>query len=529
MGRYSLAAQAICLLSSIHSALAYIPARAANISQGLGLDVHDNSKVTLTWNPSGTYETVVSYQQMGNNSQGISKGALIPIREEDFTNNDTTTTPWIALIGCDYNATNASMELDIFTMVRDRGARAALLYSNTSDGCLLNEGYRTGDFEQIFDIFTSKTAANSIIIQSQFRILEHKYTVWDPALLTANNQSVTSALYRNALNTSPYLVAALRAWNATGEESADDPSAVPTTVYNPSTTHDSEPSQSLAMIILYVIISLVSALFIIVIVSGAVRAFRHPERYGPRLYDPTLEGDEGQPQTRAAGLTRAILETFPVIKFGRTNDQMQNQSTRTYRQEMKKWSLENGEQPSRDLLQPAHGQPNSVFDASRQASPIRHSSEVANRAMRPHSTEMAPSTSDASDTQQLDPAAIGNQTCPICIVDFEEGDDVRVLPCEGKHRFHKDCVDPWLLELSSSCPICREDFHVLEEMAVAADGRDRERSESGHREEEDHVPPAEHHTSSRFTRYLRFANKRRRSQRSSQQPPDNAAVSPTPA
>lgn len=53
------------------------------------------------------------------------------------------------------------------------------------------------------------------------------------------------------------------------------------------------------------------------------------------------------------------------------------------------------------------------------------------------------------------PASIGRETCPICIVDFEEGDDIRVLPCEGNHCFHQTCVDPWLLELSSSCPICR--------------------------------------------------------------------------
>jgi hypothetical protein len=56
----------------------------------------------------------------------------------------------------------------------------------------------------------------------------------------------------------------------------------------------------------------------------------------------------------------------------------------------------------------------------------------------------------------LSPEAMGRETCPICIVDFEEGDDIRVLPCEGKHRFHPECVDQWLLQLSSSCPICRQ-------------------------------------------------------------------------
>jgi hypothetical protein len=69
-----------------------------------------------------------------------------------------------------------------------------------------------------------------------------------------------------------------------------------------------------------------------------------------------------------------------------------------------------------------------------------------------------PSTISASTSAQEDdplPESIGRETCPICIVDFEDGDDVRVLPCEGKHVFHQACVDPWLLELSSSCPICR--------------------------------------------------------------------------
>jgi len=118
----------------------------------------------------------------------------------------------------------------------------------------------------------------------------------------------------------------------------------------------------------------------------------------------------------------------------------------------------------------------------------------------------------ASDKTDIVPAAIGRETCPICIMDFEEGDDLRLLPCEGKHRFHQTCVDPWLLELSSSCPICREDFLALENIIS--------RSQHGHGlaqdddfDQPDHRRSMAYGSSSispgnRFSRYLRFAKRR---------------------
>ena len=33
--------------------------------------------------------------------------------------------------------------------------------------------------------------------------------------------------------------------------------------------------------------------------------------------------------------------------------------------------------------------------------------------------------------------------CAVCLTEFEEGDEVRVLPCG--HIFHLDCCDKWLL------------------------------------------------------------------------------------
>lgn len=43
--------------------------------------------------------------------------------------------------------------------------------------------------------------------------------------------------------------------------------------------------------------------------------------------------------------------------------------------------------------------------------------------------------------------------CPICLVEFLEEDEIRVLPHCG-HSFHLACVDLWLAA-HSSCPSCR--------------------------------------------------------------------------
>ena len=75
------------------------------------------------------------------------------------------------------------------------------------------------------------------------------------------------------------------------------------------------PTTAVAMIILYSITGIITALFLIIIVVGAVRAHRHPERYGPRRI-------AGRPrQSRAKGIARAMLETLPIVKFGETNEQ----------------------------------------------------------------------------------------------------------------------------------------------------------------------------------------------------------------
>jgi hypothetical protein len=291
------------------------------------------------------------------------------------------------------------------------------------------------------------------------------------------------------------------------------------------------------MVTLYVITGLVSALFLVVILTGvsalwlfrsslthiwiqAVRAFRHPERYGPRAYDPTTDGPEGEGQTRALGIARAVLDTFPVIKWGRNNNSPQ--SPRGYPEPKMGREYNNGNYSSRSL----------------EGARSRESAESNphDRHHRPLSADGAgiPGTVRYSGTRRssqgsgiVDPAAIGRETCPICIVDFEEGDDVRVLPCPGQHRFHKDCVDPWLLELSTSCPICREgvclkfgdrtlahivsDFQALENMAIAQDEDQAIILSDPEPTETNIYPPQQQSTTSWFAKYMSFAQRKRRS------------------
>jgi hypothetical protein len=46
-------------------------------------------------------------------------------------------------------------------------------------------------------------------------------------------------------------------------------------------------------------------------------------------------------------------------------------------------------------------------------------------------------------------------SCAICLATYSTGEEVRCLPCDPRHHFHRECVDDWLM-LNCSCPICRK-------------------------------------------------------------------------
>ncbi|KAH8233518.1 hypothetical protein KR026_009157 [Drosophila bipectinata] len=58
-------------------------------------------------------------------------------------------------------------------------------------------------------------------------------------------------------------------------------------------------------------------------------------------------------------------------------------------------------------------------------------------------------TGKISDEKDVD-----SDCCAICIEAYKPTDTIRILPC--KHEFHKNCIDPWLIE-HRTCPMCKLD------------------------------------------------------------------------
>lgn len=49
--------------------------------------------------------------------------------------------------------------------------------------------------------------------------------------------------------------------------------------------------------------------------------------------------------------------------------------------------------------------------------------------------------------------------CAICLEEFENGEQVRVLACS--HLYHRCCIDPWLQSSSNCCPLCKREVPNL--------------------------------------------------------------------
>lgn len=341
-------------------------------------------------------------------SQGLSGNLhyTTPESERNLTNTD------IAYISCDnHDYTGFMSALQVLNQsMTAHNLTAVILYSTTSDYCRLDDASSLG---QAFPILSMTNKEASAIVLNLTRA-----STFNPA------QKFFVEVRRSRIGD----------WR-NGDN--NDSNGRPQNPLGPS------PSTAVAMIILYSITGIITALFLVIIITGAVRAHRHPDRYGPR---DTL----GRPrQSRARGLGRAILDTLPIVKFGERDPPKPADVELGSTSETRGANSTDGDQAgvTSQQNQPVGTSPSSTQDAVPK-SPVEQQSGIA--AAEPSTTAVpaAGVTSNATPDEVLG--------CSICTDDFEKGQDIRVLPCD--HKFHPECVDPWLLNVSGTCPLCRVDL-----------------------------------------------------------------------
>ncbi|KAI4773045.1 hypothetical protein E4T52_11966 [Aureobasidium sp. EXF-3400] len=269
-------------------------------------------------------QTVGAVQPLTESADAnLNFGIRDPLYHVTTSNRENLTDQDIALISCDSGDYSGFLSLnDVYRTALGVNASAIILYSLTAEQCNITD---TGSAY--------------------------------PRVYSMSNQTESQALLSH-LNTAYNLQAVIQHTSTSNSNNGANSQGQ-------SQTYGSSPTTAVAMIILYSVTGIITALFLIIIITGAIRAHRHPERYGPRNVT-------GRPrQTRARGIARAMLDTIPVVKFG--------------------------EQPKPD-----------------------------------------PKVTDVE------------------LADTDTPVDLRVLPCD--HKFHPACIDPWLLNVSSTCPLCRVDL-----------------------------------------------------------------------
>jgi hypothetical protein len=216
---------------------------------------------------------------------------------------------------------------------------------------------------------------------------------------------------------------------------SSNPSPPPQNPLGPS------PSTAVAMIILYSITGIITALFLVIIVTGAIRAHRHPERYGP------LNVLGRTRQSRARGLGRAILDTIPIVKFG------EKEPSKPADVELAPTAEARGADGVTEPENRTSHAANETNNSLPSTETVGMTQEAKGSLADAHQEGIAPAqpAMAAAATGQDSSSNDENLGCSICTEDFEMGQDLRVLPCD--HKFHPECVDPWLLNVSGTCPL----------------------------------------------------------------------------
>ncbi|KAK9353385.1 hypothetical protein V1523DRAFT_411241 [Lipomyces doorenjongii] len=364
----------------------------------------------------------------------------------------------IAYISCD---DSSSVSLAVI-QAAEQHPSCILLYSTKARTCGFTRSYPlyNGDLGTVFSTMSASVGrlllsaienspnllmATVVVNEARIPVDTQTSTSLEIAFATTTIMATeTSQLSNTPVTTNP----GFTTWT---------PVSVPSTSSSDSqTSQSSGHTTAVAMIILYSVTGLVSGFFLLVIILGAIRAHRHPERY-----QVTTNPDGTVQRTnRARGLAKAVLDSIPLVKVPENCDHHHQSADTVERTEDGNNNIKMVE------LNPATGCAISQDNNETQPKVEQDNDNVVEIAK----TDGMPASASAESRISNDcgsnsstisiPSALMIPTngCPICFESFLPGQDLRILPCH--HGFHASCVDPWLLNSSSQCPLCRVDLNL---------------------------------------------------------------------
>lgn len=125
---------------------------------------------------------------------------------------------------------------------------------------------------------------------------------------------------------------------------------------------------------------------------------------------------------------------------------------------------------------------------------------AANRGIKKKTIQTFPKftyDSDKEDKGCGNGGKLSSSDCAICLAEYVDGDEIRVLPQCG-HGFHAGCIDTWL-NSHSSCPSCRQnllstkckksgEFPPVSNGKVLPESEDKDRKHSNCSSSSDYLP-----------------------------------------
>ena len=195
--------------------------------------------------------------------------------------------------------------------------------------------------------------------------------------------------------------------------------------------------------------TLTSICLSILILAIIVVAVYIAHRVRPKIpLNAAIQRSRRQNKRQTNGIGGYILESLPIFTYSERQKFKKQDHVVTFQESVldidptiKRYQPTGSKMPRSRIVQ--------IVRASRHDQ--YHKEDAANSHITIMPSIQETLNSDALPNQESLRSSNGLSGCSICTEDFIGSDEVRILPCD--HIYHQRCIDLWLSNLATTCPV----------------------------------------------------------------------------